>query len=143
MHAWQDEAWLACRDRGRVRTRGAGRGSSAGEANFLGRIRGRNDDHSFATSCAIISGPEGNDCSPLFQPAPPLTSANRTGYSPIFESRPAGPDGHGPRHPRTIAVRPASTTKRPLSTSGASGRVTKSTARKLTAIRSGLTSCRQ
>ena len=58
-------------------------------ANFLGRIRARNDDNSFATSFAIITGNEGNDFSPLFQPAPPLTSANRTRYSLIFESRPA------------------------------------------------------
>ena len=58
-------------------------------ANFLGRIRARNDDNSFATSFAIVTGNEGNDFSPLFQPAPPLTSANRTRYSLIFESRPA------------------------------------------------------
>jgi len=57
-------------------------------ANFLGRIRAKNDDNSFATSFAIISGNEGNDFSPLFQPAPPLTSANRTRYSLLCEWRP-------------------------------------------------------
>jgi hypothetical protein len=66
-----------------------GLASPSSKANFLGRIRARNDDDSFATSFAIISGDEGNDFSPLFQPAPPLTSANRTRYSLIFESRPA------------------------------------------------------
>ena len=66
-----------------------GLASAYSKANFLGRIRVRNDDNSFATSFAIISGDEGNDFSPLFQPAPPLTSANRTRYSLIFESRPA------------------------------------------------------
>ena len=58
-------------------------------ANFLGRMRVRNDDDTRATSFAIITGDEGNDFSPLFQPAPPLTSANRTRYSLIFEFRPA------------------------------------------------------
>jgi hypothetical protein len=58
-------------------------------ANFLGRMRVRNDDNSRATSFAIITGNEGNDFSPLFQPAPPLTSANRTRYSLMFEFRPA------------------------------------------------------
>jgi hypothetical protein len=57
-------------------------------ANFLGRIRAKNDDNSFATSFAIVSGNEGNDFSPLFQPAPVLTSANRTRYSLLFEWRP-------------------------------------------------------
>lgn len=58
-------------------------------ANFLGRVRFRNDDNSRATSFAIITGDEGNDFSPLFQPAPPLTSANRTRYSLICEYRPS------------------------------------------------------
>jgi hypothetical protein len=66
-----------------------GLASPSSKANFLGRIRARNDDNSFATSFAIVSGDEGNDFSPLFQPAPPLTSANRTRYSLIFEYRPA------------------------------------------------------
>jgi len=58
------------------------------DANFLGRIRAKNDDNSLATTFAVISGNEGNDFSPLFQPAPPLTSANRTRYSLLFEVRP-------------------------------------------------------
>jgi len=65
-----------------------GLASPYSDANFLGRIRAKNDDNSFATSFAIISGNEGNDFSPLFQPAPPLTSANRTRYSLLFEWRP-------------------------------------------------------
>jgi hypothetical protein len=63
--------------------------SAYSDVNFLGRIRARNGDNSFATSFAVITGPEGNDFSPLFQPAPPLASANRTRYSLIFEFRPA------------------------------------------------------
>jgi hypothetical protein len=59
------------------------------DANFLGRARIRNADNSFATSFAIITGNEANVFSPFFQPAPPLTSANRTRYSLIFEFRPA------------------------------------------------------
>ena len=58
------------------------------QANFLGRARVRNDDNSLASSFAIISGDEGNDFSPSFQPAPVLTSANRTRYSLLFEARP-------------------------------------------------------
>jgi hypothetical protein len=58
------------------------------QANFLGRARVRNDDNSLASSFAIISGDEGNDFSPSFQPAPVLTSANRTRYSLLFEMRP-------------------------------------------------------
>ena len=65
-----------------------GLASPYSDANFLGRIRAKNDDNSFATSFAIVSGNEGNDFSPLFQPAPPLTSANRTRYSLLFEWRP-------------------------------------------------------
>jgi hypothetical protein len=65
-----------------------GLASPYSDANFLGRIRAKNDDNSFATSFAIVSGNEGNDFSPLFQPAPVLTSANRTRYSLLFEWRP-------------------------------------------------------
>ena len=65
-----------------------GLASPYSDANFLGRVRAKNDDNSFATSFAIVSGNEGNDFSPLFQPAPPLTSANRTRYSLLFEWRP-------------------------------------------------------
>ena len=65
-----------------------GLASPYSKANFLGRIRAKNDGNSFATSFAIVSGDEGNDFSPLFQPAPPLASANRTRYSLLFELRP-------------------------------------------------------
>ena len=67
-----------------------GLASEYSKANFLGRIRATNDDNSAATSFAVVSGDEGNDFSPLFQPAPVLTSANRTRYSLIFEWRPTG-----------------------------------------------------
>ena len=66
-----------------------GLASPYSDANFLGRVRAKNDDNTFATSFAIVSGNEGNDFSPLFQPAPPLTSANRTRYSLLFELRPS------------------------------------------------------
>jgi hypothetical protein len=66
-----------------------GLASAYSKANFLGRVRVKNDANSFATSFAVVSGDEGNDFSPLFQPAPPLESANRTRYSLIFEFRPA------------------------------------------------------
>jgi hypothetical protein len=66
-----------------------GLASAYSKANFLGRVRVRNDDNSRATSFAIISGDEANDFSPIFQPAPPLEAANRTRYSLIFEFRPA------------------------------------------------------
>ena len=65
-----------------------GLASPYSKANFLGRARVKNDDNSLATSFAIVTGDEGNDFSPLFQPAPPLTSANRTRYSLILEYRP-------------------------------------------------------
>lgn len=65
-----------------------GLASPYSRANFLGRARVRNDDNSLASSFAIISGDEGNDFSPLFQPAPVLTSANRTRYSLLLEARP-------------------------------------------------------
>jgi len=65
-----------------------GLASAYSKANFLGRVRVRNDDNSRATSFAIISGDEANDFSPIFQPAPPLEAANRTRYSLIFEFRP-------------------------------------------------------
>jgi hypothetical protein len=57
--------------------------------NFLGRARVRNDDNSLATSFAVITGDEANVFSPLIQPAPQLTSANRTRYSLILEYRPS------------------------------------------------------
>ncbi|RLS43258.1 MAG: porin [Planctomycetota bacterium] len=66
-----------------------GLASPYSKANFLGRARVKNDDNSLATSFAIVTGDEGNDFSPLFQPAPPLTSANRTRYSLILEYRPS------------------------------------------------------
>jgi hypothetical protein len=59
------------------------------KANFLGRARLKNDDNSLASTFAIVTGDEGNDFSPLFQPAPPLTSANRTRYSLLLEMRPS------------------------------------------------------
>jgi len=65
-----------------------GLASTYSKANFLGRVRMKNDANSFASSFAIVTGDEGNDFSPLFQPAPPLESANRTRYSLIFEFRP-------------------------------------------------------
>jgi len=65
-----------------------GLASPYSKANFLGRARLRNADNSLATTFAIVTGDEGNDFSPLFQPAPPLTSANRTRYSLLFEFRP-------------------------------------------------------
>jgi hypothetical protein len=65
-----------------------GLASPYSKANFLGRARVKNDDNSLATSFAIVTGDEGNDFSPIFQPAPPLTSANRTRYSLILEYRP-------------------------------------------------------
>jgi len=66
-----------------------GLASPYSNANFLGRIRVKNDTNSLATSFAIVIGDEGNDFSPLFQPAPPRVSANRTRYSLIFEYRPS------------------------------------------------------
>jgi hypothetical protein len=65
-----------------------GLASSYSKANFLGRIRVKSDDNSRVATFAVISGDEGNDFSPLFQPAPPLTSANRTRYSLLLEYRP-------------------------------------------------------
>ena len=63
--------------------------SAYSKANFLGRARVRNRDNSLASTFAIVTGNEGNDFSPLFQPAPVLDSANRTRYSLIFEVRPS------------------------------------------------------
>lgn len=63
--------------------------SAYSKANFLGRARVRNEDNSLASSFAIVSGNEGNDFSPLYQPAPVLDSANRTRYSLILEVRPS------------------------------------------------------
>jgi hypothetical protein len=65
-----------------------GLASSYSKANFLGRIRVKSDDNSRVATFAVISGDEGNDFSPLFQPAPPLTSANRTRSSLLLEYRP-------------------------------------------------------
>jgi hypothetical protein len=65
-----------------------GLASPYSKANFLGRIRVKSDDNSRVATFAVISGDEGNDFSPLFQPAPPLTSANRTRYSLLLEYRP-------------------------------------------------------
>ncbi|MFM8708212.1 MAG: outer membrane beta-barrel protein [Planctomycetia bacterium] len=66
-----------------------GLASPYSKANFLGRVRLKNDDNSRAVQFAIISGDEGNDFSPLFQPQPLPVSANRTRYSLIFEARPS------------------------------------------------------
>ena len=66
-----------------------GLASPSSKANFLGRARLKNDDNSLASTFAIVTGDEGNDFSPLFQPAPPLTSANRTRYSLLLEMRPS------------------------------------------------------
>ena len=66
-----------------------GLASPFSKANFLGRARLKNDDNSLASTFAIVTGDEGNDFSPLFQPAPPLTSANRTRYSLLLEMRPS------------------------------------------------------
>jgi len=65
-----------------------GLASPYSQANFLGRARVMNADNSAATSFAIITGDEGNDFSPSFQPQPPLVSANRTRYSLLWEYRP-------------------------------------------------------
>jgi hypothetical protein len=59
------------------------------KANFLGRARVRNEENSLASTFAIVTGDNGNDFSPLYQPAPVLESANRTRYSLIFEVRPS------------------------------------------------------
>ena len=66
-----------------------GLASPYSQANFLGRARVKNDDNSLASTFAIITGNEANDCTPLFQPAPVLESANRTRYSLLFEVRPS------------------------------------------------------
>ena len=66
-----------------------GLASPYSKANFLGRVRLKNDDNSRAVQFAIISGDEASDFSPLFQPQPLLVSANRTRYSLIFEARPS------------------------------------------------------
>ena len=66
-----------------------GLASPYSDANFLGRVRLKNDDNSRAAQFAIITGDEANDFSPLFQPQPPLISANRTRYSLILEARPS------------------------------------------------------
>jgi hypothetical protein len=66
-----------------------GLASPYSKANFLGRLRIKNDDNSSAVQFAIISGDEGNDFSPLYQPQPILVSANRTRYSLLFELRPS------------------------------------------------------
>ena len=66
-----------------------GLASPYSKANFLGRARVRNDDNSLASTFAIVTGDEGNDFSPLYQPAPVLESANRTRYSLLFEVRPS------------------------------------------------------
>ncbi len=65
-----------------------GLASPYSKANFLGRARVKNADNSLASTFAIVTGDEGNDFSPLYQPAPVLESANRTRYSLIFEARP-------------------------------------------------------
>jgi len=65
-----------------------GLASPYSQANFLGRARVKNADNSAATTFAIITGDEGNDFSPSFQPQPPLVSANRTRYSLLWEYRP-------------------------------------------------------
>ncbi len=62
--------------------------SGYARANFLGRVRVRNAANTAATSFAIVSGDECDDFSPVFAPAPILTSANRTRYSLLFEYRP-------------------------------------------------------
>ena len=66
-----------------------GLASPYSKANFLGRARVKNDDNSLAGTFAIVTGDEGNDFSPLYQPAPVLASANRTRYSLLFEMRPS------------------------------------------------------
>ncbi|NCY03671.1 MAG: porin, partial [Planctomycetia bacterium] len=66
-----------------------GLASPYSRANFLGRVRLKNDDNSRAMQFAIVTGDEGNDFSPLFQPQPAPISANRTRYSLIVEARPS------------------------------------------------------
>jgi hypothetical protein len=63
--------------------------SAYSKANFLGRARVRNEENSLASTFAIVTGDDGNDFSPLYQPAPVLDSANRTRYSLIVEVRPS------------------------------------------------------
>jgi hypothetical protein len=57
-------------------------------ANFLGRIRLKNTADTLTTSFAIITGNEATNFDPVYNPSVPLTSANRTRYSMIFEYRP-------------------------------------------------------